>query len=73
MSKLEATCPYCGEKVSVLHRKDYEPVYHHCEECGEKFVLEPLASRVACYRMGEAPGWSDPEARAIDAAGHDEQ
>ena len=73
MAMLDVKCPYCGQHVAIAHDGYYTPKYHSCRKCAERFIYEPLKTRVATYRRGEADCYTDPELRAIEVAGCDEQ
>jgi transposase-like protein len=73
MPSLDVICPYCGQTIKVLHDGSFASRYHDCQSCQQRFVYEPLASRVQSYKLEEARGWIDPDTREIDASGHDEQ
>ncbi len=73
MPTLEIICPYCGEHMTVATDGLYTPRYYICTTCSEKFIYEPLRSRVASYKLGEADSSSDPELREIESSAHEEQ
>ncbi len=68
MTILNVHCPYCSHKQAVEHAGDYSPAYAMCPDCGERFILEPVAGGVMVYRDGEAPCCSDPDCREIELA-----
>ena len=73
MTKLEVTCPFCGAVNTVDHDGLYNPRYAFCDDCGEKFIWEPMAKHVAVFKPGEADCCSDPECRATEMCSHCEE
>jgi len=68
-----AQCPYCSEQTFVNLPGDYEPIYVYCGVCGKKFIVERLAVGFQVLTLEEAPCWSDPDCRAIEMGGSDEE
>ncbi len=56
-------CPFCGHEEETAWDGLYRPRYFDCGLCGERYVYEPLADRVACEKPGEVACCDDPECR----------
>ena len=70
---LTLACPYCGVEEDISHPGDYKPRYRDCPRCGKRFIYEPLAQGVDCIRPQDADCCSDPECRATEMGGSDEE
>jgi len=66
-------CPYCDKDTTITRPRDYAPVYAYCGLCGKKFIVERLANRIDIMTIEDAPSCSDPDRRAIEMGGSDEQ
>lgn len=72
-SRKTALCPYCGKETRLDLPGDYRPVYAYCGLCGKKFIAERLAEGFQVLTIEGAPCFSDPECRAIEMGGGDEE
>ncbi len=67
-------CPYCNENTAIHMPGDYAPTYVYCEDCNEKFIVERLAVGFEVLTLEAASGsFSDPDTRALEMGGCDEQ
>lgn len=73
MSATTAQCPYCREATSFSLPENYAPQYKYCGLCNKKFIVERTAKGFQVMTREEAPCCSDPDCRAIEMAGSDEQ
>ena len=73
MSATNAQCPYCREETSFSLPENYAPQYKYCRICDKKFIVERTAKGFQVMTWEDAPCCSDPDCRAIEMAGSDEQ
>lgn len=66
-------CPYCRKKTIIQTPPNYAPVYEKCMICANRFIVERIQDGFDLYKIGEAPSLSDPESRAIEWAGGQEE
>ncbi len=66
-------CPYCKGRIDIELPENYAPVYTHCDACRKKFIVERLAKGFQTFTLEAAPCCSDPDCRALETGGSDEQ
>lgn len=72
-NETKAQCPYCSKATPITLPLDYAPVFVHCSLCNKKFIVERLARGFQTFTRENAPCCSDPDCRAIEMGGSDEQ
>jgi len=72
-NEAKTQCPYCNDNTSITLPVDYAPVYTLCNFCKKKFIIERLAKGFQTFTLEGAPCCSDPDCRAIEMGGSDEQ
>ena len=73
MEKTRTTCPYCNQETLFNFPEDYAPVFRECARCGKTFIVERLKKGFSVFTRENAPRCSDPDCRAIEMGGSDEQ
>ncbi|WDP92561.1 MAG: hypothetical protein HUN04_23690 [Desulfobacter sp.] len=73
MTNQETSCPYCGDTTGFEMPLDYAPVFVWCESCKKKFIIERLAKGFEAMTIEAAPSCSDPDRRAIEMGGGQEE
>ena len=66
-------CPYCRDETIIALPENYAPEYVYCDVCTRKFIVERTASDFKLMTLEEAPCLSDPDCRAIEMGGGDEE
>ena len=73
MENTRTTCPYCTRETLFELPENYAPVFEDCRQCGKKFIVERLKEGFSVFTLENAPRCSDPDCRAIEMGGSDEQ